>query len=587
MRSQGAVWGAAFGWLMACTSPRDTPGAHRPSATPDPVFITPDPNDDLAGLDSLPCARGEACASHGPFLGDTCCTYGDNLVAITTLAWPDATEITLDDEHAVVCTTSGAAFVSTSQFAQEPSPTPFPPDARCQQAELGPSIPGGRIVWLAHAGDNTVPNTPRLQTYVLTDDGSAQLVQEVIDTPAFDLSWSGERLAVATADVGIQLFTLEDDGSLNLDRTVGIDEEVETLAFADSFLYVGTRNATLLTVDLADPEAPLLLSEVTLAGRPRLLRAQGNYLAVALGVTGLQLFDRSLPESPLDLGVIPLSGSVQDVSLDGPVLAVATWHEALLIDPETTSVIASQRYASPHSRTRAVALRDNTLYIADRAGVTQYAFRPGFVTSDLNIAPSSIHFGQHGASRQITLRNRGALNLVLYGVDLPDPAFTTTLTPMVIDAGATLVFALNHTGTASGGTLALTSNDPDAASLPLYVSALPDTVLPDFDSEPAQLLFATDLSSWTQSRIILDLEDLDVAASVVHDGAASSDEFADRLGSDIPVVASADLADRIAFPDYGTGPKLAILDANGRVRALRSHYDPKELTDLVAEVLDD
>jgi hypothetical protein len=180
------------------------------------------------------------------------------------------------------------------------------------------------------------------------------------------------------------------------------------------------------------------------------------------------------------------------------------------------------------------------------------------------------------------------MDLVLHGIDVPDLAFSTALNPVVMDAGATLVFALSHTGTASSGTLALTSNDPDPLTLPLYVSSPPpDTLLSEVDGDSVHVVFATDLSSWTQSRIILDLEDLGVATSVVHDGAASSDAFADRLDCTVPLVAMTDLDDRLVFPDYNDGPKLAILDDNARVRALRSHYDPRDLADLVTELLDD
>ena len=572
--------------VAACSPPNKSLAPHRPSNTISPILVSPDPDDDLNGLAHLPCAEGMACAATGPYLGETCCTYGDNLVETAFLPWPDAVVVAVDGLDMVTCGALGAATIGTGAL-EGASPIPFPDGTRCRHAILGPVTATGRMVWLSHSGDNTAPTTPRLAGFHLGTDGTLTTVQEIVGGDFLDIAWSGDRLIVAAGESGVHIYTAETNGILTLENTIGIDELAESVAFADDYLYVGTRDATLVSVDFSAPETPVLASILDLAGRPRLVRAAGEYISVALGAKGVQLLHRADPAVPTDLGTFSVAGTVQDLSMDGEHVAIATWHEALLIDPRSMTVLGSQRHTQPHGRTLGVQLHDGSLYIADRMGVSSATYRPGFVAADIHATPGSFVFGQHAKGTQLEVHNRGPMNLVLHGVALPDPAFTAAVSEIVVPAGDTLVFGLSHSGTASDGVLQLQSNDPDPLAIPLHVSPSPaDGKITGFDGEPV-VLYAMDLSRPLAARVILDLEDLDVTTWALHDGAAVGDDFALRVGSTVPVLEVRDLDELIAFPDDLDGPRLAILDATATVRAVRSHYDPEDLAHLVANLLDE
>jgi len=573
-------------WAAACTAaPRDL-ATHRPATLPAPVLALPDPNDDLSGLIDLPCAEGTACAETGPYLGDTCCTYGDNLVETGFLAWPGATEVYADGHDLIACGEHGvvAAHVDT---LDAPTPTPFPEGTRCQQVALGPSSADGRMVWLAHPGDNTAPTTPRLSSFLLSADHGITPVEVLEGSEVLDLAWTGDRLAVVTGETGVQIYTVDPDGHLLLENTIGVGELSERVTYVDDHLYIATRDATLLSVDFSAPETPLLTSTVDLAGRPRRLHASATHIGIALGTGGLQVLDRTHPEAPEALGTLALAGSVQDLSMDGTTIAVATWHEAVLVDANTLRLIGSQRHTQPHARTLGVHFSEQRLYLADRSGVAAASFRPGYVAADLHPTPGSFDFGQHADSGQLALHNRGPMNLVLYGFDFPDPAFSTAASPLIIPPGDIYAVGIRHTGTGASGSMRVQSNDPDPIATPLYVAPAPtEGRLEGFEGE-VQVLYAMDLSTPLAARVILDLEDLPVSASALHDGAATAETFELRLDATVPILQIRDLQDLILFPSDPDGPHLAVLDADTTVRGVRSHYDPEDLAHLVTQLLDE
>jgi len=575
--------------LAACAeAPRDLT-IHRPSTGPTPEMIVPDPDDDLSGLAHLPCSEGiDQCATDGPFLGKTCCTYGDNLVRRAGADWTDTIELAVDGDDLVACGSSGAVWARLDDL-ETLELTPFPPGSRCQHAVYGtPRIDESRMVWLSHSGDNTAPTTPRLSGYLLHADRSIDWVQDITGGDFLDVTLHDGRVYVAAGEDGVAIHEIESNGTLTLIGNLGPNRISETVAAADGYLYTGERGGDLAVVDISDPEGTAFQSLVPLAGRPRLVRVAGDRIAVALGSEGVQFLDRTDPAFPVVSGQMNLAGSIQHVSGDGEHIAVATWHEAALLDPSSLTVVGSQRDAQPHGRLLSVQWQGDFLITGDRQGIAVYEFRPGFVAADAHATPGSHFFGVHADSRVVSVRNRGPMNLVLSEVLLPDPAFSVNLDPMVIAPGDTLVFGLAHSGTSSGGMMSLSTNDPDGVQLPLFVSPLPSHGEVDrYEPGRVHLLYAMDLSTALPSRVLLDLDTVDESIWAIHDGAAIAGEFDTRLGLDIPIDNDLGLQDDVNFPAEFGGPRFIVIDKLSRVRAVRSHYDPEELGRLVSDLVDE
>ena len=574
--------------LAGCVDGPADLSAHRPGDTPLPDLVVPDPDDDLNGLAGLACTDGVSeCATEGPYLGKTCCSYGDNLVPLSAADWPDGLELTVDGADLVTCGASGAAWAYVTD-PEHLDLTPFPAGARCMHAAFGPpAADGARVVWLVHPGDNTAPTTPRIASYRRTADGAIHPIEELAVGDFLDVAIDETTLFVATSG-GIDVHQIEANGQLSLLQTLGVNRLVDSLAAADGYLYIAEADGTLATIDVHDPSGPNFVSSIEMDGRARVLRVLGSRIAVALGTGGMQIFDRTDPAFPAAVQTLSVYGSVQDVSGDDRRIAIATWHDAQLVDLDTGSQVAHQQGAYPHGRTLAVQWQAGLLYTADRIGIRIWRFQPGMVSSTAQTTPSSAFFGVHASTNQLSVRNHGPMNLVIHEALLPDPAFSADVGPVVVGPGETLSFGVSHTGTSSGGHLTLASNAADLTQIPLFVEALPSTgQLDGFEVGKVHVIYALDLTTPLPARVLLDLQDLRSEVVAMHDGAATADEFSERLAGSVALLDDPETLSKLVFSTEFGGPRFAILDKTASVRAVRSHYDPEDLARLVDQLLDE
>ncbi len=562
---------------------------HRPTIDDDQELIAAAPDDDLTGLQGLECWSGTECAAYGPYLGDTCCTYGDSLIERAHAPWPDAMEVKVDGSDLVTCGMRGAAWAQLDDNATTLELRPFPEGARCQHAALGPrGEDGSRIVWLTHVGDNSAPTTPRLGAYRLDPSGSISPIQEITGGDFLDLAVSDGRVYVATGREGVEVYDIGPEGDLTFDRSIGPLAAAETVAIADGFLYIGHRNATLSSIDISDPSVPFTTSTTGLGGRPRLVRPVAHRLGIALGIDGLQILDASDPGAPVEITTMKLAGSVQGIAGEGDRIAAATWHGATLVDADTLTIAGTQRHANPHGRTLAVAWAQGLLYTADREGISVAEFRPGFVAANAELTPGSC-FIETGSSGQITIRNHGPMNLVMHEVVVPNASFTVGVPSIDILPGESVAFGVAHSGTGPGGLLTLSTNDPEPNGVPLNVEEYPPLglVLEGFEEGEVHLLYPLDLRTALPARVLMDLRALDATVWGLHDGAATAHDFAARIGAESVVHRIDGVLDEISFPAGFGGPRFVVLDKYATVRAVRPHYDPEELSRLVSDLLDE
>lgn len=73
----------------------------------------------------------------------------------------------------------------------------------------------------------------------------------------------------------------------------------------------------------------------------------------------------------------------------------------------------------------------------------------------------------------------------------------------------------------------------------------------------------------------------------MHDGAATADEFSERLAGSVALLDDPETLSKLVFSTEFGGPRFAILDKTASVRAVRSHYDPEDLARLVDQLLDE
>lgn len=137
------------------------------------------------------------------------------------------------------------------------------------------------------------------------------------------------------------------------------------LAAEGSLLAVAHRGHGVTLLDLSDPLAPLLLSNIGTTWVSHGVALAGDRLAVADDAGGLTLHDISDPAAPAPLGVYVADASARDVRLVGDVAYLLTefggLHVLDLSDPMAPGLLAVEDTGGPALR---LQLADDRLYVA-------------------------------------------------------------------------------------------------------------------------------------------------------------------------------------------------------------------------------
>lgn len=133
--------------------------------------------------------------------------------------------------------------------------------------------------------------------------------------------------------------------------------------------YVGVGNV-LRTVRFDQPDALTTLSELVLPETPWDIVPTGTMLAVANGVSGLQLVDVQDPENPAVIGESRIGGTAVDVAVANGIAWVAVGRGGVrgvdISDPASPTVVAAFR---PAVVTYGVAVSGTTLWLATNEGL--------------------------------------------------------------------------------------------------------------------------------------------------------------------------------------------------------------------------
>ncbi len=473
---------AAAALLAACASPPPVPPAYvdlegqAPDAPePVPEDVGPTPEDTFVGLDELPCARGEQCAPEGPFLGDTCCAFGDNLVALSVATAAEAVDVETDGEHVWAC---GGFGVRVNDITLPEQPVFLGGAAsRCQRIGVGPLLPGGeRVFWLAHHGDSWV-NTPSLQTWRITE--SDQIVQvDLIEDPGtrFEGLLYDERgfLYVATHDGGVRVYEVAEDGAPTIRRVLGGFDNAQKLARDGDRLFV-TDETGVVVIDVTEPLAATVVGTVTTAGPPRDLAVGAGRLFAAKGARGVDVFDLDGDALPSLVANLASAGSSQAVDVAEGRLAVADWSHVSVYDAATLGRLGSER-TRPYPRFEqdlGVAWTGDVLAVAEWEAVHLLRWRDGYVAPDAFVGEELLSFDAAEPSvQQIEVVNRGPLELELTSVGASDPAFVPSVEAAVVPPGGSLAIDVAYVPPApevSVQSLRIVSNDPDVNENPRQV----------------------------------------------------------------------------------------------------------------------
>ncbi|MCP4869226.1 MAG: hypothetical protein GY898_10965 [Proteobacteria bacterium] len=475
--------------LVACSTPTTPPVASPPVDVPDPgPTLTPEladptvtvegvsPGDDFSGLADLPCATGaDSCAALGPYLGESCCAYGDSVVAISTANASEAVDLETDGEHVWAC---GGFGVRISDISDPNAPVSVGSvGGRCQRIGVGPlRDDGARIFWLSHHGDGWIP-TPNLITYHLSADDAVTVI-DTIEDPEVNFEGLLEHdgfLFVAAHAAGLRVYTYDADGVPTFVHSIveGFDNASKMAVHGDR-LYV-TDDDELIVVDITDPTAAAIVGSPLTSGAPRDVAVEGDRIFVAVGARGVDVFDVGPDGALVEVTNLPSDGSSQAVSTSDGVLAVADWSHASMYDVATLVRVGTERTRTfPFfEQDLGIVMTGDVAIVAEWEGMHLLRYAPGYVAPDLFVTDELLGFDAAEAStRTLDLRNRGPLDLVVSSMGVSDDAFTLSDTGLVVpayDERSVDVTYAPPPPSGSAQTLRIISNDVDATDNPLQI----------------------------------------------------------------------------------------------------------------------
>jgi hypothetical protein len=103
------------------------------------------------------------------------------------------------------------------------------------------------------------------------------------------------------------------------------------LALSGNTLFVGTGDSRLVVLNVTNPNLPVTLVSLTIAGPAVTMRLAGNLLFVADGPQGLLVFDVSNPANPKQLSQFVLATPIWDVAPSGSSALLAADATGLVI----------------------------------------------------------------------------------------------------------------------------------------------------------------------------------------------------------------------------------------------------------------
>jgi hypothetical protein len=301
-----------------------------------------------------------------------------------------------------------------------------------------------------------------------------------------------------------------------------------SVAQTGEYLYVGTRQGTLLTFSLRNPTEPRLLSRLEDVGHAWELRIEGDVLYAASDQLGVVAVDLSRAEAPVRAGVTPTQGAALSLTVGGspPYLYVAEASAGLEVfslaeplkprrvhgldlgqslvsarangdllwmadlegvalldieDPAQPAVIAWE--ATPEWALGAVPLPGlNEAVVLDWSGLQLLRYTGGTPAPSLALSPTTIYLNPLGGTASLRLENMGNAPLQISGLGSSDHRVVVDAQgPLSLAAGEEMQLEITSQPIDEdlSASLCLATDDPDQSlvELPLRIGSQGSTGL--------------------------------------------------------------------------------------------------------------
>lgn len=283
---------------------------------------------------------------------------------------------------------------------------------------------------------------------------------------AEDIAITGDVVAVAARSEGVQLFNAAGTNRLG---NVPTDDAWAVELQGTRLLVVDDRDLELW--DIADPNTPLMLDSLSLAGEGRDISWVGDRVAIAVGGWGGQVLNIE-GDTLVRAGLATLPGSVLNLSLEpnGEWLWLASWETVGLawVGGEEPIVVAHE---PPEQSAMAVIAGEGRGYICDWMTLTGMD-RTGQISGELHLAQvhdqDTLMVDPRADTLELEVANWGAEPLEV-SLEIPD-SLSGEIGPITLPPNSKDHFSLSGPIVDAPG-IRVFSDDPDESLVELNVRA--------------------------------------------------------------------------------------------------------------------
>jgi hypothetical protein len=357
----------------------------------------------------------------------------------------------------------------------------------------------GDMVYTVHRGN--IDNPAFLSGWDLRTDRNDASRIDPVQLPVLQepgVSYEGVDTAnglvyVALRQNGLGIYEPTADGFRRIGTATGL-ANAWGVRVRDELAFVSDGLDGLAVIDIANPEAPLLIGRVATGGQARGIAVNGDIVYVAAGSSGLVIVDVSDPRAPRVIGRSEdVPGTAMRVDYMDGYAYLAAWTDARVYDvsdptaPAFEGAVRMTRdigfeeadRAPVTSRTLGIAAAEDAVLLGNWHVVYSYAFDPGREAPNIHLpeAINRLDFGSVAADRSRTIpvavTNQGTAPLNITETRVANAAFTVEPERLRLDAGETKTIQIRYTA----------GDDQPAASVVEFVS--------DDPAEPVRTGFLT------------------------------------------------------------------------------------------------
>jgi hypothetical protein len=201
---------------------------------------------------------------------------------------------------------------------------------------------------------------------------------------------------------------------------------------------------------------------------------EGDFAFVAVGASGVDMFDVADPSDPQLVANYNTSGYASRVALSDSIVAVSDWDDVEILKYDATPSLLLTGYKKTNGRVMAIDMVSDIVFSAEWVYFRTYQFES--ITGpdlDVSLHKADFVYTDSGVCRDtvIYLRNNGQTDLQVFGVISDNPDFSFSPSSAVIPPGDEVAGILTYCASSEDdrGILSVESDDPDEATVPVVV----------------------------------------------------------------------------------------------------------------------